>query len=262
MQLNYKSIIPFVEEVRMVVGAPITVSFRGEKLLFDVTRKEDVNFVLSAVTRASMYAMNDTLVKGYLTFSGGIRIGVCGEAVIDGDTIKTIKHVNGIVIRVPHEKHGLTDGIVEEILIGNRIRNTLLIGAPLSGKTTYLREFSRVLSTKYLKNVVIIDEKDEISATSEGISALDVGYSSVLVGMDRTRGIECAIRNLSPEVIITDELYGELDREAIKRCIKSGVGVIASMHGENFSEFSSLFDYVIKLSTNPIGKILEAHTND
>ena len=42
------------------------------------------------------------------------------------------------------------------------------------------------------------------------------------------------------------------------RCIKSGVSVIASMHGVDVGDkFVGLFDYLVRLSSNPVGKILE-----
>lgn len=256
-QLSYSAILAQVEEVRLVVGAPLMACVSGEKTLFDNVKKEDVDYVLNAVTRDSMYAVNDSLIKGYFSYKGGIRVGVCGEAVTDLDVIKTIKNINGLVIRIPHEKYGVADGIVDKIRSNKKVLNTLIVGPPLAGKTTYLRELARLLSTKFLKKVVVIDEKNEISATTKGVSALNVGYSSVIVGIDRTRGIEASIRNLAPEVIITDELYGDRDKLAIERCIKSGVAVVASMHGTKFDEFERLFDYLIRLNDCPIGQIVE-----
>ena len=256
-QLSYSSILTKVEEIRLVVGAPMMVCVSGQKKLFDTVKKEDVDWVLNVVTRDSMYAVNDSLVKGYFSYKGGIRVGVCGEAVTDADTIKTVKNINGLVIRVPHQKFGVVDEVLDKLFSHKQVLNTLVVGPPLAGKTTYLREFARLLSTKYLKKVVVIDEKNEISATSKGITVLDVGFSSVVVGIDRTKGIESAIRNLAPEVVITDELYGDRDKLAIERCIKSGVSVIASMHGMKFDEMRGIFDYVIRLNDCPIGEILE-----
>lgn len=256
-QLSYGSHLLEVEEIRLVVGAPLMVCVSGQKTFFDTVKKDDVDWVLNVVTRDSMYAVNDSLIKGYFTYNGGIRVGVCGEAVTDLDNIKTIKNINGLVIRIPHEKLGVADSIIDKVVREEKVLNTLIVGPPLAGKTTYLRELARILSTKCYKKVVVIDEKNEISATTKGFTALDVGYASVLVGIDRTRGIECAIRNLAPEVIITDELYGEKDKLAIERCIKSGVAVVASMHGNDIRENVRFFDYLIRLSDRPIGKIME-----
>ena len=257
-RLKNASIVDSVEEIRLLVGAPMIACIAGEKRLFDIVEREDVEWVIKVVTRGSIYAVNDTLVKGYLTYNGGIRVGVCGEVVVDNGIIKTIKHVNGIVMRLPHEKFGVLDSVIDNIITNGRVKNTLIIGQPFTGKTTYLREFARVLSKRYLYKTVLIDEKNELSATVDGVCALDVGYSSVIVGIDRVSGIECAIRNLAPEVIITDEIYSTNDKDAIVRCINSGVSVIASMHGESMGEFGHVFQYVIRLGNNPIGGIKEA----
>lgn len=256
-QLSYSAILTQVEEIRLVVGAPLMTCVSGQKKLFDAVKKEDVEYVLNAVTRDSMYAVNDSLIKGYFSYKGGIRVGVCGEAVVDSDSVKTIKNINGLVIRIPHEKYGVADAVAERLCSDSTVLNTLIIGPPLAGKTTFLRELARLLSTRYLKKVVVIDEKNEISATVKGVSGLNVGYSSVMVGIDRVRGVEASVRNLSPEVVITDELYGDMDRCAVERCIKSGVSVIASMHGTKSDKFESLFDYLVKLSDRPTGKIVE-----
>ena len=258
-RLKNASIVDDAQEIRLLVGVPMIVCVSGEKLLFDKVTKEDVEWALKILTRGSIYAVNDTLIKGYLTYHGGIRVGICGEVVVDNGVIKTIKHVNGLVIRVPHEKFGVLDGVIDDIVANGRIKNTLIIGQPFTGKTTYLREFARVLSKRYLYKSVVIDEKNELSATVDGICALDVGYSGVIVGVDRVSGIESAIRNLAPEVIITDEIYSTNDKDAIVRCINSGVSVIASMHGESMGEFGRIFQYVIRLGNNPIGSIMEAH---
>ena len=147
-RLKNASIVDNAQEIRLLVGVPMIVCVSGEKLLFDKVTKEDVEWVLKILTRGSIYAVNDTLIKGYLTYHGGIRVGICGEVVVDNGVIKTIKHVNGLVIRVPHEKFGVLDGVIDDIVANGRIKNTLIIGQPFTGKTTYLREFARVLSIK------------------------------------------------------------------------------------------------------------------
>lgn len=215
----------------------------------------DIEYVLAKVTKNSLYAVNDTLVKGFISYDYGIRVGVAGEYVYVDGSVKTIKNINSIVIRVPRAKIGVADNLINKIYDGVKIKNTLLVGPPLSGKTTMLREIARLLSAMELK-VVIIDEKNEISATNNGISYLDVGESIVCVGVNRFDGIENAIRNLSPQVIVTDEVYGDKDKESIERCLQSGVAVITSKHGSYKKDYlTDLFDLCIGLSTNPIGKI-------
>lgn len=257
-EVSYKVDIDKIEEIRLTIGKNIRVTASGRRYEFFIATKEDVDYTLSIITKGSLYAVNDNIVKGFITYDGGIRVGVCGESVYDSGKIQTIKNINGLVLRIPHNQYGIADNLVKEIERQNGwIKNTIIFAPPYSGKTTLLREIARKLSNNG-KNVVIIDEKNEISAMSAGVPFLDVGQSMVFVGINRGEGIESAIRNLSPDVIVTDEIYGERDMKSIERCIQSGVSVITSMHTgvSGCEEIMRLFDYCVKLSRKPVGKIL------
>ena len=41
---------------------------------------------------------------------------------------------------------------------------------------------------------------------------------------------------MSPEVIVTDELFGREDAEAVAEIVRSGVAVMASVHGRSEGE--------------------------
>ncbi len=253
-----------IEEVRLTVNAPICITSSG-KVLFSCVKVDyvDIEYVLNIVSKNSLYAVNDTMIKGYIPYEGGIRVGLAGEYVYVNGKIKTIKNINSIVIRRPNEKQGLANKFINKIIDNGIIKNTLFVGAPLSGKTTILRDLARKLSREDGFKVVIIDEKNEISATFNGVSYLDVGNSIVCAGSERIDGIENAVRNLSPQVIITDEIYGEIDKQCIERCLKSGVSVITSMHGNyQQNDLAKLFDYCVGLSSSPIGEIVWEKFND
>ena len=75
-----------------------------------------------------------------------------------------------------------------------------------------------------------------------------------------------AIRSLSPDVIICDEIGSENDLQAIKRGANSGVKFIVSLHADNMEEFYKkyfakkilslcVFDKVIFLDKYNPGKI-------
>ena len=56
------------------------------------------------------------------------------------------------------------------------------------------------------------------------------------------------IKNMSPDIIVTDELGAEEDYEALEYALNSGVKVIATMHAKNIdelkhkNEFKNLID--------------------
>lgn len=246
-----------IEEVRIIAGAPLSVTVKGTiHNSTTIMTLEDVEYTLSRVSRNSLYAVNDMIIRGYISYDGGIRVGVAGEFVYVDGKVRTIKNINSLVIRIPHCRYGVSDKFID-IVYDKKVKSTLFIGAPLSGKTTILRELARVLSSEKKVKVVIIDEKNELSASYNGKVGLDVGNSIVCVGAARSHGVENAIRNLSPQLIITDEIYGVDDTNCIKRCIQSGISVITSMHGRSVqgSGFEGLFENYIGLSSNPIGGI-------
>ena len=41
-------------------------------------------------------------MQGYVTIKGGIRVGVCGEAVEIDDKLKTLKNISSLNFRFPH----------------------------------------------------------------------------------------------------------------------------------------------------------------
>lgn len=71
-----------------------------------------------------------------------------------------------------------------------------------------------------------------------GVPALDIGENTdVLNGYSRGEGIMCALRSLSPEVIICDEIGG--DAEEIRQCMNCGVKLIVSAHAGSIRELMS-----------------------
>lgn len=66
------------------------------------------------------------------------------------------------------------------------------------------------------KKVAIIDERSEIAACYNGVPQMNVGIrSDVLDNCLKTNGIIMAIRSLSPEVIICDEIGTMHEIEAL-----------------------------------------------
>ena len=85
-----------------------------------------------------------------------------------------------------------------------------------------------------------MDERSEIAAMSDGISAFDLGIGTdVLDGVPKAVGMEMVLRSMSPSVIAVDEIGTSEDVKALKNCINSGVRVLCTIHGYNVEDIKN-----------------------
>ena len=97
-------------------------------------------------------------------------------------------------------------------------------------------------------NILIFDERNEISATHEK-DGYDLGDRvDVIRCYEKKSAIASAIRAMKPQVIITDELYGERDIESVRYAVDCGITVIASSHVCNKEILQKMpFDFFVQL---------------
>lgn len=256
-ELLNKTCLENVYEIRIVAGNKIVLkTYLGSEHLKTVANRGHVLDVIKMATDNSLYAYNDKILDGYIEYKG-LRLGVSGEIVRSESKVSEIKDFNAVIIRLPHEVVGCSDGIFEKIFTLGQVKNTIIFSHPGCGKTTYLRDISRKLSLLG-KSVVIIDYKNEISATSSKENLLDVGESLVISNSPRLWGLERAIRNLSPDVIVTDEVYSRDEYEILRRAMGSGVKIIVSAHYDNIYDIPGMFELYVKLRS-PIGSAPELY---
>lgn len=170
-------------------------------------------------------------------------MGLAGQVILQGNDIKMMKDFSGICFRVAREVINCAQTLLAQICTGSHgtAVNTLIISPPRCGKTTVLRDLARLLSlgSKLSRgqNVVIVDERSEIAGCYRGVPQLDVGpRTDVLDSCPKALGMMMAIRSLSPQVIITDEIGSRQDLQAINDCVNAGVAVITSIHAENLED--------------------------
>ena len=200
-----------------------------------ISQPTDIAKQLFAFCRGSAYAYQDDLGNGFLTLRGGHRVGVSGKAVKKGSSVISMQDVSGLNVRIAREFIGCADNAMHCITDRNRIFSTLLISPPGVGKTTVLRDIARQLSADF--KVTVVDERSEIAAVEQGVPSFDMGeQTDVLDGFPKDEGITCALRALSPDVIITDEIGTEADKTAIGEILKGGCKIVTSMHGYSIEE--------------------------
>lgn len=233
-----------VQEIRIKSGKPVILNLSyGEKVLDYRTTSEDLKFMMAKVSNYSLYAFEEEIKQGYITLKGGHRVGLAGECVISNGEVRTIKNISSLNIRICREIIGSSNKIMNLITNNNRVYNTLIVSPPKCGKTTILRDIAKNISNGMYKinlsgkKVTIVDERSEIAACYNGVPQMNVGIrTDILDNCLKKSGMIMAIRSLSPEVLICDEIGTEGDLEALNMAFNSGVNIIVTVHGYDIND--------------------------
>ena len=219
-----------VEEIRLRGGRRVSLTVGGiggkrSLRLSYVCAQDELFSILTAMCDGSLYAYSESIIKGYISLEGGIRVGVCGRASVEEGKILGVRSISALNVRLPC-------GIMEaDRLICGRIRaaavkgeGTLVYSPPAQGKTTLLRSLAYSLSRDM--RVALVDTREEFGGYFEG----DGLFLDVLSGYPKAEGIRIATAFMSPELIICDEISPD-EARAIAEAQNCGVPLLASTHG-------------------------------
>ena len=229
-----------VNEIRLRVGRPAVAMLtdghefmRSEKPV----SAEEIQSCFEKVCGYSVYSHQKELEQGFVTLPGGHRVGICGSACLDKSGKRTVHYITSLNIRIAAEHIGCSEGIFSR-LFPERISGVLVAGQPCSGKTSLLKDFALKLSSApYYKKTVLVDEREELAAMCRGTPCNTLGaFCDVLSGYPKGEGIINAVRTLSPDVIIVDEIGNREDAEAVCDVINTGIVMIATVHACNVGE--------------------------
>src|SRR5690625_4726637 len=232
----------YLQEIRFRLNQPIELIFDEQVVWVEdfIHEQKDRLFILNQLSEYSLYRMEDELREGYITIEGGHRVGLAGKVNTSGGLVKAIHHITFLNIRIAKEKIGVALPIMPYIYEQNYF-NTLFVGPPQSGKTTFIRDVSRLIATGWrnipAKKVGIIDERSEISAAIRGVPQHNVGLrTDVMDACPKAEGMMMLVRSMSPDVIIVDEIGSVQDVDALMEAINAGVIVICTIHGQTLAE--------------------------
>lgn len=140
--------------------------------------------------------------------------------------------VVGLTCRIGRVVTG-TISCIKDICLQNK--SILFLGRPGVGKTTKLREISRLVADELGKRVVIVDTSNEIAGDGDTPHPA-VGHARRMQvrqpEYQKDIMIE-AVENHTPEVIVVDEIGTEAEAQAARTIAERGVMLIATAHGNS-----------------------------
>ena len=218
-----------VWEIRLRLGrCPEFVGTWGSEWLTTPVSAPDILYVINSASKYSPWSA-ESISRGFLTTSGGHRIGICGKAVIRDGTLFSIKEPTGLCVRVASDHPGIAKGLPEQ-------GNVLIIGKPGAGKTTLLRDLIRQRSNSDRGAISVVDERGELFPGE----IFDPGLrTDILSGCSKAQGIEMLLRTMGPDIIAVDEITADADCESLIHSSLCGVKLLATAHAANREELNS-----------------------
>lgn len=205
----------------------------------DYIEEEDINYITSKIQ----------------PFTNDNRSGIPGTL----HRISAIKNRQGKVIGLTCRIGRVVTGTItciKDFVLQNK--SILFLGRPGVGKTTKLREISRLVSDELAKRVVIVDTSNEIAGDGDTPHpAIGKARRMQVTQPEYQKDIMIeAVENHTPEVIVVDEIGTEAEAQAARTIAERGVMLIATAHGntlENLIKNPTLSDLVGGISSVTLG---------
>ena len=197
--------------------------------LSGTVRNEDIQYVINAASGYSPWSA-ETVKHGYLTASGGHRIGICGVGAVHNGMVTAITQPTSLCLRVARDFSGISAGCDLD-------HSMLIIGPPGSGKTTLLRDLIRQKSNVSDGCIAVIDERTEIFPIYRGQACFTSGNNTdIMSGVPKSVGVEAVLRNMNPMWIAVDEITAQSDCDGLIHAGWCGVNLLATAHAGSLDD--------------------------
>lgn len=219
------------EEIRLRAYGISAIVLGGRNIALSSRVNQDaMREILKKACDMAIYAHRDDICRGYVSMSGGVRIGVVGHARYEGGRLGGIGDVSSLVFRIPSSRCSFGEALYSGFM--KKRAGMLICSRAGCGKTTAIRYLAHRLGTGDAPmRVVVVDERCEFDTLYYKDAMVDI-----LRGYKRALGVDIAIRTMSAEILIVDEIGTDEDADALLGAIGAGVTVIATAHGNNVSD--------------------------
>lgn len=231
-----------VIEIVLDIGRTPEIRHSGGRIEYlgeEFVTEDDINYITARIQ--DFTSDNRSGIPGTLHRISAIRNR---QAKIIGLTCRIGRVVTGTI------------ACIKDICLMNK--SILFLGRPGVGKTTKLREISRLVADELGKRVVIVDTSNEIAGDGDTPHPA-IGHARRMQvtqpEFQKDIMIE-AVENHTPEVIVVDEIGTEAEAQAARTIAERGVMLIATAHGnslENLIKNPTLSDLVGGIQSVTLG---------
>lgn len=229
--IKYIDTEDLVTEIRLRKNRNIVLTTLDGKITTTYRVSDDeLNKCVFAICDGSLHAHDETIADGYISCENGIRVGICGRAVTKNNTVSAVYDFSSVNIRIPRSILGIGNAIVQRIKNNAYNESVLIYSAPGVGKTTLIRDISRSLAAfPHNLKVGIIDSRCEIADKA----LYNSENADIFENYPKAKAIEIAVRTMSCEYLVCDEIGSYDEAKSLLSVQNSGVPVIATAHADN-----------------------------
>lgn len=179
--------------------------------------------------------------------------------MISGGKLTGLRDISSVSIRIPRQSTNCGGEVLKKLCAAKD--NVLIISPPGGGKTTFLRECIRAISSSGVR-VAVCDERGELAAVFRGVPQFDIGpMSDVMTDIPKSEAALMLLRSMNPQVIAMDEISSPEDCRAAASAVGCGVRVIATAHAAAVSDLKRRNVYRFLLAQDVFNNIVVIENN-